>query len=160
MAANMRTPFALIFVAFAAAMPRSGRTASYDFHLSISGGTLPVIAGGVNIQDGRQLVFVVQKPYLPDAIQRLSHGLPACKGSCLPADVEGRATTTIVKDGRFSIGPFAFKGEPLWPAKYLLLIYIAPDPKNTTAQQLREFTRPIYVGHIIVTLDGRSFLAP
>jgi len=155
----MRVLFVTVFIALLTAMPQSSRAASYDFHLSISGGTRPIITGTANIQDGRQLVFVVQKPYLPDAIQRLSRGLPACKDNCLPADVEGKAATTIVKDGRFSIGPFTFRGAPFGPAKYLLLIYIAPDPKNATAQQLQEFSHPIYVGNILVTSDGRSFLA-
>lgn len=111
-----------ISVAIAAAVlndlsrgPRSGRAAvasapevrlpgspiDVAIKVTVTGGSLPVVQGTTNLPDDTKLLVLVDRPWAPDARQRLAEGLPACVPQCGDWTIK-----TAVLGGRFRAGPF------------------------------------------------------
>ena len=101
---------------------------------SVSGGARPIVTGTTNLPDGTQLFIVLQKPWLPNAKERLAVGLPACADDCFPLQTNstlpnGVSLGVVVKNGHFSDGPFTHRGAALPPGEYVLEVnvYYATD---------------------------------
>jgi hypothetical protein len=92
---------------------------------SISGGARPVVTGTTNLPDGTHLWIALNKPLLPDGEERLAAGLAACEDDCLPRAADGKRLSddVVVKNGRFSDGPFTDKGAALSAGTYILDVY-------------------------------------
>jgi hypothetical protein len=99
---------------------------------SVSGGTRPTVTGKTNLPDGTHLLLALRKPWLPNAKERLAAGLPACGDYCGPLTVSGRsiADDVVVKNGRFSDGPFTDRGAALRTGIYNLDVYQVIDPSG------------------------------
>jgi hypothetical protein len=109
---------------------------------SISGGGLPTVKGTTNLPDGAQLMVWLIKPWPPDGKERLAAGLTACgDDDCFPLQTDsklpdGAGFGVVVKNGRFSDGPFTYKGAALRPDNYVLevsLYYASLQPENVRA---------------------------
>jgi hypothetical protein len=81
-------------------------------------GVFPTIEGRTNLPDGTQLVLMLDKPWAPDAEQRVRAGLSACNPECGEWTIKA-----AVHGGRFSAGPFGVDSPtPLGPGTRDLLI--------------------------------------
>jgi hypothetical protein len=137
----------------AQAQPKSPRNgpASYSFKISVKGSDFPTITGTTNVPDGTQLLVNVKKAWLPDGQQRVARGLPACGDDCFPATAPDHrliGVTTTVRNGRFTAGPFSFRGRPFAPGIYPLEISISVDPKKATLEEIRAMGTPIHVSTV------------
>ncbi len=100
---------------------------------SVSGGARPIITGTTNLPDGTHLQIYLQRPYLPNARERLAVGLAACGNTCVPL---WATVQVVVKNGQFRDGPFTDKGNALSPGTYVLEVMTAGtirEPPNVRA---------------------------
>jgi hypothetical protein len=105
--------------------------------VSISGAARPIVIGTTNLPDGTLLWIAVNKPWLPDGRQRLASGLAACGDDCAPlTTAKGMADKVVVKNGRFTDGPFTDKGGALSPGVYILDIYGEASSLDQSAEVL------------------------
>jgi len=114
------------------------RSNPYRFTISTTGGVRPTIRGTANLPDGTELRIDIKKPWLPDAQRRLAAGLAACEDNCVPARSEreaaGDPSYTVVKNGRFTEGPFSFpidanRLRPFRPGTYPVEIFVRWVPR-------------------------------
>jgi hypothetical protein len=95
---------------------------------SVSGDARPMVTGTTNLPDGMQLMVWLVKPWLPDGKERLAAGLPACgDDDCFPLQTYTKLPNApgfgvVVKNGRFSDGPFDYKGAALRSGNYVLAV--------------------------------------
>jgi hypothetical protein len=109
-------------------VPARNASASQPFVVTIetavSNGARPIVTGTTNLPDGTHLWMRILKPYLPNAKERLAVGLAACEDNCLPFTTTNDVLQdeVVVKNGKFSDGPFTDKGAALSPNTYILEI--------------------------------------
>ena len=98
---------------------------------SVSGGARPIVTGTTNLPDGTSLLIGLTKPYAPNGRERLAAGFPPCVemsssgNSCGSLSANGRRiyNEVVVKNGRFSDGPFTDEGAALPPGTYGLEVW-------------------------------------
>jgi RNA polymerase subunit RPABC4/transcription elongation factor Spt4 len=95
---------------------------------SASGDARPTATGTTNLPDGTQLMIWLQKPWLPDGKERMAAGLTACgDDDCFSLQTYTKLPNAhgfgvVVKNGRFSDGPFDYKGAAPRPGNYVLVV--------------------------------------
>jgi uncharacterized OB-fold protein len=121
-------------------------SASSPFQVTIeasaSGDARPMVTGTTNLPDGTQLMVWLHRPWLPDGKERLAAGRTACgDDDCLPLQTSTKLPNSpgfgvVVKNGRFSGGPFDYKGAAPRPGNYVLVVssfYASLQPPEVRA---------------------------
>lgn len=126
------------------------QTPSVQFRLSTHGGGFPTIDGQTNLPDGTQLFVTLKKPWLPDGAERIAHGLAACGEDCIPAQgPDGLMGIKVtVERGRFTAGPFSFRGGPAAPAIYPVEISPSYNLETATIDQIKSIGTVLYSGEV------------
>ena len=127
----------------------------YTFTLSIFGGFFPTISGTTNAEDGAAFAISIKRPWLPDAQERLAKGQAACGEDCLPATGPEGATAFVVKDGRFSAGPFSFNGKPFRPAEYPVEISRVLT-NDVPTDRIKDIATPVFTSRFQLRNDGEA----
>jgi hypothetical protein len=128
----------------------SPRSPPVTMHLTRSRGARPLLYGTTSLPDGAILQIHVRMPWLPDAQERMSIGLPACKISCMGLD-----DRVMIKNGAFQMGPFGGAGpdHPLDPGVYPYEITL--ETGNFYSGTTDDMFRKVYAGQFIIGPDDR-----
>jgi hypothetical protein len=124
----------------------------YKITASAEGVGHPIVSGRADLPDGTILSVILKKPWLPDAQQRLSRGLPACEDDCLPSQ-----DSVQVQQGIFRTRPFSFGDKPIRAGEYDIEIWLPVRP-GETLEQLRSEGRlkPIFTAVIQVSESNKA----
>ena len=107
----------------------------------------PFLSGKIGLPDGAIVQIQLQKPWLPDAKQRLARGLPACEENCIgPGEPGffGEGAQVELRNGQFKTERLSLAaGAPLIAGVY----------KMTVILETGNFSSPIktiYEGELMV----------
>ena len=153
-------PAAILIAAICAAQCQQNQ---YHFTVSASASPFPIVRGATDMPDGTWLFINLQKPWLPDAQQRIAQGRPACGSDCIPAETGANhllGATVVVQNGGFAAGPFSFKGQPISPGIYPIEIKLSFDLKTATPEQIRSSGAILYQSDIEVAPPSGSASRP
>lgn len=128
--AQLLALFSALFLIRAPSISIAATLRYLHFSITVSGGSRPIFTVTTDLPDGTEAMILLHTPWAPNAQARLKAGLSACDPDCMPPNVSPDPRA-LVKNGRFTIGPFTYVGQPLPPGTYQLEIDLMDDAMKT-----------------------------